>query len=150
MGYVVPQVANVFVGTKKALPFLTVAMLATSDFVRSYGWWLLAALALFALGVHFALKNPVYREKFDAASLNAPVIGKLARGYNAARLGEQTGQMPLMLSRAAKQLSIEVQRRAMHLATILEPLLIVAMGVVVLLIVMAVLLPIIQLNQMVR
>ena len=38
----------------------------------------------------------------------------------------------------------------MHLATILEPLLIVAMGVVVLLIVMAVLLPIIQLNQMVR
>ena len=67
-----------------------------------------------------------------------------------ARLGEQTGQMPLMLSRAAKQLSIEVQRRAMHLATILEPLLIVAMGVVVLLIVMAVLLPIIQLNQMVR
>lgn len=217
VGYVVPQVANVFVGTKKALPFLTVAMLATSDFVRSYGWWVLAALVLIALGVHFALKNPVYREKFDAAFLNMPVIGKLARGYNAARfastlamlasagvpilkslqaaaqtlsntamradamdalvlvregaplasalaqkkrfpgivsmfarLGEQTGQMPLMLSRAAKQLSIEVQRRAMHLATILEPLLIVAMGVVVLLIVMAVLLPIIQLNQMVR
>ena len=217
VGYVVPQVANVFVGTKKALPFLTVAMLATSDFVRSYGWWVLAALVLIALGVHFALKNPVYREKFDAAFLNTPVIGKLARGYNAARfastlamlasagvpilkslqaaaqtlsntamradamdalvlvregaplasalaqkkrfpgivsmfarLGEQTGQMPLMLSRAAKQLSIEVQRRAMHLATILEPLLIVAMGVVVLLIVMAVLLPIIQLNQMVR
>ena len=217
VGYVVPQVANVFVGTKKALPFLTVAMLATSDFVRSYGWWVLAALVLIALGVHFALKNPVYREKFDAAFLNMPVIGKLARGYNAARfastlamlasagvpilkslqaaaqtlsntamradamdalvlvregaplasalaqkkrfpgivsmfarLGEQTGQMPLMLSRAAKQLSIEVQRRAMHLATILEPLLIVAMGVVVLLIVMSVLLPIIQLNQMVR
>ena len=66
VGYVVPQVANVFVGTKKALPFLTVAMLATSDFVRSYGWWVLAALVLIALGVHFALKNPVYREKFDA------------------------------------------------------------------------------------
>ena len=85
VGYVVPQVANVFVGTKKALPFLTVAMLATSDFVRSYGWWVLAALVLIALGVHFALKNPVYREKFDAAFLNMPVIGKLARGYNAAR-----------------------------------------------------------------
>ena len=35
----------------------------------------------------------------------------------------------------------------MQLATILEPLLIVAMGVVVMLIVLAVLLPIIQLNQ---
>ena len=67
-----------------------------------------------------------------------------------ARLGEQTGQLPLMLQRAARQLSTEVQRRAMHLATILEPLLIVVMGLVVMLIVLAVLLPIIQLNQLVR
>jgi len=43
-----------------------------------------------------------------------------------------------------------VQRRAMQLATLLEPLLIVAMGVVVMLIVLAVLLPIIQLNQLVK
>ena len=38
----------------------------------------------------------------------------------------------------------------MQLATILEPLLIVAMGLMVMLIVLAVLLPIIQLNQLVR
>lgn len=67
-----------------------------------------------------------------------------------ARLGEQTGQLPLMLQRAAKQLGTEVQRRAMQLATILEPLLIVAMGVVVMLIVLSVLMPIIQLNQLVK
>ncbi|MFI0545514.1 MAG: type II secretion system inner membrane protein GspF [Brachymonas sp.] len=67
-----------------------------------------------------------------------------------ARLGEQTGQLPLMLQRAARQLSAEVQRRAMQLATILEPLLIVAMGGVVMLIVLAVLMPIIQLNQLVK
>jgi general secretion pathway protein F len=67
-----------------------------------------------------------------------------------ARLGEQTGQLPVMLQRAATQLGNEVQRRAMQLATILEPLLIVAMGAVVMLIVLAVLLPIIQLNQLVR
>jgi general secretion pathway protein F len=67
-----------------------------------------------------------------------------------ARLGEQTGQLPLMLQRAATQLGAEVQRRAMALATILEPLLIVAMGLIVMLIVLAVLLPIIQLNQWVR
>jgi hypothetical protein len=48
-----------------------------------------------------------------------------------ARLGEQTGKMPEMLSRAAVQLSTDVQRRAMALATLLEPLLIVGMGVVV-------------------
>ena len=67
-----------------------------------------------------------------------------------ARLGEQTGQLPQMLQHAAKHLSEEVQRRAMQLATILEPLLIVTMGAVVMLIVLAVLLPIIQLNQFVR
>ena len=55
-----------------------------------------------------------------------------------------------MLQRAAIQLSTEVQRRAMQLATLLEPLLIVAMGVVVMLIVLAVLMPIIQLNQLVK
>lgn len=66
-----------------------------------------------------------------------------------ARLGEQTGQLPAMLQRAAAQLSAEVQRRAMHLATVLEPLLIVGMGAIVMLIVLAVLLPIMQLNQLV-
>jgi general secretion pathway protein F len=67
-----------------------------------------------------------------------------------ARLGEQTGQLPQMLGRAAAQLAAEVQRRALALATVLEPLLIVGMGVVVMLIVLAVLLPIIQLNAWVR
>ncbi|MFN9708939.1 MAG: type II secretion system F family protein, partial [Burkholderiales bacterium] len=67
-----------------------------------------------------------------------------------ARLGEQTGKLPAMLDRAAQQLSAEVQRRALQLATILEPLLIVAMGVIVLLIVLAVLLPIIQMNTWVK
>jgi general secretion pathway protein F len=67
-----------------------------------------------------------------------------------ARLGEQTGQLPLMLQRAAQQLSTDVQRRALALATILEPLLIVAMGGVVMLIVLAVLMPIMELNQWVR
>ena len=67
-----------------------------------------------------------------------------------ARLGEQTGQLPQMLQHAADHLGNEVQRRALQLATVLEPLLIVVMGLVVMLIVLAVMLPIIQLNQFVR
>jgi len=65
-------------------------------------------------------------------------------------VAEQTGQLPQMLQYAADHINSEVQRRAMQLATILEPLLIVTMGVVVMLIVLAVMLPIIQLNQFVR
>jgi len=67
-----------------------------------------------------------------------------------ARLGEQTGQLPEMLEKAAHHLGTEVERRAMNLATVLEPLLIVVMGVIVLMIVLAVMLPIIQLNQWVH
>ncbi|VWX58139.1 Type II secretion system protein F [Burkholderiales bacterium 8X] len=217
VSYVVPQVANVFAGTKRALPILTVAMLAISAFVRSYGWLMLIVLVLGTIGMRIALARAAFRESFDALWLRLPLVGKLARGYNAARfastlamlatagvpilkalqaaaetlgnqamrsdaldalvlvregaplasalaqkkrfpgivsmfarLGEQTGTLPLMLQRAAAQLGGEVQRRAMHLATILEPLLIVAMGGVVMLIVLAVLMPIIQLNQFVK
>lgn len=67
-----------------------------------------------------------------------------------ARLGAETGNAGAMLTRAGQQLAAEVQRRALHLAGVLEPLLILCMGVVVLLIVLAVLMPIIELNSFVR
>jgi general secretion pathway protein F len=82
-----------------------------------------------------------------ALAQNARFPGLLAMF---ARLGEQTGQLPVMLQRAANQLSSEVQRRAMALATVLEPLLIVGMGGMVMLIVLAVLMPIMELNQWVK
>jgi general secretion pathway protein F len=215
--YVVPQVASVFTTSKRALPGLTVAMLGISDFVRHWGWLMLALIAGGAIALGVALRNEGFRERFDASWLTLPLIGRLSRGYNAARfagtlamlagagvpilkalqaaaetlsnramrvdamdalvqvregaplasamagkkrfpgllamfarLGEQTGQLPIMLQRAANQLGQEVQRRAMAFATLLEPLLIVGMGAVVMLIVLAVLLPIIQLNTWVK
>ncbi len=217
VSYVVPQVANVFAGGKRALPLLTVAMLAISSFIRAWGLVMFGLVVAAFVSGRMALRNELLRERFDASWLTLPLVGKLARGYNSARfastlamlaaagvpilkalqaaaetlnnramradaldalvmvregaplasalaqkkrfpgllnmfarLGEQTGTLPVMLQRAARQLSMEVQRRAMQLATILEPLLIVAMGMVVMLIVLAVMLPIIQLNQWVR
>ena len=215
--YVVPQVAAVFTSSKRSLPALTVAMLNISAFLRNWGWLLLLAIVAGVATLSVMLRNEDFRERFDSGFLNLPLIGKLARGYNAARfagtlamlagagvpilkalqaaaetlsnrsmradamealiqvregaplasalagkkrfpgllamfsrLGEQTGQLPTMLDRAARQLTMEVQRRSMQIATILEPLLIVVMGLVVMLIVLAVLLPIIQLNTWVK
>ncbi len=217
LAYVVPQVAQVFSSNQRALPVLTRLMLGLSDVVKNYWWLALAALVAGMAALHTALKQPDLRRRFDAAWLKLPLIGRLARGYNAARfastlamlatagvpilkalqaatdtlsntalrhdaqealvlvregaplasalaqhprfprllvmfsrLGEQTGTLPNMLQRAADQLSEEVQRRALQLATVLEPLLIVAMGGMVMLIVLAVMLPIIQLNTWVR
>src|SRR6267378_1312928 len=64
--------------------------------------------------------------------------------------GEATGQLAPMLERAATNLSREAERRALALSTLLEPLLILAMGAIVLGIVLAVLMPIIEINQLVR
>ena len=66
------------------------------------------------------------------------------------RLGEQTGDLPLMLSRASEQLGSGVQRKAMRLATLLEPLLIVIMGAIVMLIVASVLLPIVNMSSLAK
>ena len=83
--YVVPQVATVFTSSKRALPILTIAMMTVSSFLRSWGWLLvLAAIAASAL-LAFSLRNEAFRQRFDAGLLELPLIGKLARGYNAAR-----------------------------------------------------------------
>lgn len=217
LAYVVPQVAQVFSSNQQQLPTLTRFMLALSGLVQTFWLWGLLLVTALVVGGQIALKQDAVRLRFDAAWLALPLIGRLARGYNAARfastlamlaaagvpilkalqaaadtlsnaalkrdaydalvlvregaplasalaqhprfprllamfsrLGEQTGTLPIMLQRAAAQLSEEVQRRALQLATLLEPLLIVAMGTMVMLIVLAVMLPIIQLNQWVR
>lgn len=64
--------------------------------------------------------------------------------------GEATGELAAMLERAAANLSRDAERRALAASTLLEPVLILAMGAVVLGIVLAVLMPIIEINQLVR
>lgn len=85
VSYVVPQVAAVFSGTKQSLPFLTVAMLAISAGVRHWGWWLLGLGTVAFILFRLALRNTGFRHNFDALWLRLPLVGRLARGYNAAR-----------------------------------------------------------------
>ena len=66
------------------------------------------------------------------------------------RSGEATGDVTTMLDRAANGEAMELERRTMFLTSLLEPLLILAMGGMVLVIVLAVMLPIIELNQLVQ
>lgn len=215
--YVVPQVVSVFAQTRQELPWLTVGLIATSDFLREWGW------AILALGVgafvffRITLRSPTLRLSWDRRTLTMPIVGRLVRGLNTARFastlgiltssgvpliraleagartltnealktnvadaisrvregsplsralkaggqfppmmihmiasGEATGELPEMLERTAATLSQETERRTMTLTSLLEPLLILAMGAIVLVIVLAVLLPIIEINDLVR
>lgn len=215
--YVVPQIVSVFANTKQKLPFLTVMMLAISDFVRAYGIYVGILLAGAFWLWRRALRNPDLKRRWHTWLLNAPVYGKFERSLNTARFastlaittgsgvpilraletsrdtlsnvamrelveqatgsvregvslaralsaqkhfppmlvhmiraGEITGELPAMLERAANSQQADLERRTLTIAGLLEPVLILAMGLVVLLIVLAVLMPIIEINQLVR
>jgi general secretion pathway protein F len=217
LSYVVPQVVNVFASTKQTLPFLTIAMMALSGFVRNWWWAGLISVAVLSWFIKSLLARPGPRMAFDRWLLTAPLLGKLVRGYNTVRFastlailtaagvpilralqaagetlsnramsanvedaiirvregtslsralgntrtfppvlvhlirsGEATGDVTTMLDRAAEGESGELERRTMFLTSLLEPLLILAMGGVVLVIVLAVMLPIIELNNLVQ
>lgn len=215
--YVVPQIVSVFANTRQQLPFLTIAMLALSNFVRHWGW-LLALIGVGAgIGARWALRDPVLKMRWHTWKLSAPIYGRFERSLNTSRFastlaitissgvpilralqtsrdtlsnvalraqveaatasvregvglaralsdhphfppllihmihaGEVTGELPAMLNRAAQMQEQDLERRALTIAGLLEPALILAMGIVVLLIVLAVLMPIIEINQLVR
>jgi general secretion pathway protein F len=215
--YVVPQVVGVFQSTQQTLPWLTRALIACSEFLQHYGWLLIAIIVIAAFAAHRALRTPAINFAFHSLLLRMPIMGRLIRTANSARLsstlailvgsgvpllealragvgvvsnlptqkalqeterrvaegaslsrslarskmfpplmvhmiasGESTGQLDQMLSRAATQQTQELERRVAALVTLLEPLLILTMGALVLIIVLAILLPIFELNTLVR
>lgn len=215
--YVVPQVIEVFRQTGQALPWLTRALIALSDFTRNWGWAVVIALAVMMMSWRLALRAPTVKLAWHSQQLRLPVVGRLLSGLETSRFastlailgasgvpliraleagaqtlsnealrhnvqdamgrvregvplaralaavgrfppmmihliasGEATGTLAEMLERAARALGSETERRALALTSLLEPLLILVMGGLVLLIVLAVMLPIIEINQLVR
>lgn len=107
------------------------------------------------------LKNCKLQAAVDEATTRVREGSTLAQALQAQRIfppllihlvdsGERTGDLPAMLDRAANVLSIELERRAMTMTAILEPLMILIMGGIVLVIVLAVMMPIMEINQLVK
>jgi general secretion pathway protein F len=215
--YVVPQVVNVFQQSHQALPLLTRLMIALSEMLQASWMYLFGGLLLAGFAVRTLLRNEEIRFRWHARLLRLPVIGRLLRGINTARMastlailsgsgvpllvslqaaagvvsnlpmrraledaarkvregvtlsralaasglfppilvhliasGESSGRLDAMLERAASQQEQEIGNFTSVLTSLLEPLLILVMGGVVLTIVLAILMPIIDMNQMVR
>ena len=105
---------------------------------------------------NMAMKAEV-REALGRVREGAPLARALGAGKTLPPLlihmtasGEATGELPQMLERAAETLSQEVERKTLTMTTLLEPILILVTGAIVLMIVLAVLLPIIEINQLVK
>ncbi|WP_164157962.1 type II secretion system F family protein, partial [Sandarakinorhabdus rubra] len=215
MIFVVPRIAEQFADIGQTLPLLTRMVMAVSGLLAA-GWWaillvLAGAAALFAR----ALKDEDFRRRFDARLLTLPVVGRLIRDWQAARLartlammvaarvplvdglaltgptianhevrarvvamagdiregasltaamrradvlppllvamvagGESAGRLDLMLERGAEALEREFDAVTRSALALLEPAIILVMGAAVATIVLAILLPILQLESL--
>lgn len=216
LGYVVPQVVQVFDSMNQELPWLTKTMLALSALVRE--WGLIIALSLVVAYILFsrAMNNENFKYRVHSFQLRLPIIGRLIRGFNASQFartlsilaasgvpvlqaldiasqvisnrpmraavntaasqvregatlsgslqktgyfppmmlhllasGEASGQLDSMLEKAATHQEREVDSLISLFLGLFEPVIILIMGGAVLAIVLAILLPIFQMNQLV-
>ena len=217
MVFVVPELVSIFTHTKKELPPLTVGLIATSDFLRSWGAYLLVGFVLSGIGLRRLLQEPRRQLVWHQFLLRVPGIGRVLTGIDTARFsstlsilmasgvplldalhiagsvmsnrelqqaatkvadnvqegsslnkalsqgaffppmmvhmvasGEVSGELEVMLERSAINQERELEMTLGTVMGLFEPLMVILMGGVVLLIVLAILLPIFDLNTMVR
>ena len=216
LGYVVPDIVEVFADSEQELPWLTIAVINTSDFVVEWGGLFLLLLLLVGLGFIRLFRSPKIEMFFDKKLLGVPVVGKLSLGNNISQFastlsiltssgvplvdamqissevlsntwlrtlvidatnrvregstlysaldqstyfppmmlhmiasGEASGELDQMLSRVAEHQEADASMILNVLVSLFGPLMLVFMGGAVFTIVMAILLPIINLNQLV-
>lgn len=216
LAFVVPKITEQFIHMGQQLPFLTLLIIASSDFIKSYGLLLVFAVMLLVIVVQKLLKNPQRRLAYDKKLLQVPVIGRISKGVNTARFartlaimnasgvpllegmrisgevlgnsymkvavadasarvregtslrnaleqtklfppmmlhmiasGEKSGQLDAMLERAANSLDKEFETTITVSMEIFKPAIVIILAVLVLLIVLSILLPILELNNMV-
>ncbi|MES9851474.1 MAG: type II secretion system inner membrane protein GspF [Candidatus Thiodiazotropha sp. L084R] len=214
--YIVPQVTRVFESMSAELPWITRALMSTSDTFRTYGVPIFLGLAILGVLFSYLLKKPGPKLWWHRTMLRIPLMGRLVRTANAARFsrtlsimaassvpildsmriasqvltnlpmriaveeatlrvregaslyqaldktgyfppmtlsllasGESSGNLEGMLERSADIQEREIETLVSTIQGLFEPILILVMGGIVLVIVLAILLPIFDLNQLV-
>jgi general secretion pathway protein F len=214
--FIVPQVTQVFTTMSADLPWITQALMTTSDFFRAYGLYLIVGLIVMIILIVSLLKKPGPKRWWHRTQLRLPLIGRLVVTANAARFsrtlsimaassvpilesmriasqvltnlpmrtaveeatlrvregsslyqaldntgyfppmtlsllasGESSGNLEGMLERSADIQEREIENIVSTIQGLFEPILILVMGAIVLVIVLAILLPIFNLNKLV-
>ena len=214
--YVVPKMVSVFENRDQALPFLTQALIDSSDFLKANGLWLALLMVLIGIVYQHAMKRETMRQRAHRFYLRIPLLAKIIKGADTARLtstlsilfrsgvplvealsiagavtsnmcirdavsdaaekvreggslhrsldtsgyfppmliqmiasGEASGELDSMLERSAKNQQRELEGLLSTLVGLFEPIILLVMGGVVLVMVLAIMLPIISLNNLV-
>lgn len=214
---VVPKIVGQFDNMGQELPTITHILISVSEWLQSYGLFVLALLGVLLVLAQRLVKQPAMKKRYHKFILRLPLIGKVSKGLNTARFastlsilnasavplleamkiagdvlenvhireavaeaainikegsslraalektrmfppmmmhmiasGERSGELQQMLKRAADNQDREFEALVGVSLKVFEPILIVSMAAVVLFIVMAILQPILALNNMVN
>lgn len=109
-----------------------------------------ASLPALSLGIAVRGAATFVAEGASVASALAQIAAIDPRLVTYARIGEQGGSMGDMLTRVGKDMRQDFMRRCTLLTAFVEPLAVITMGLIVLIIVLSVMLPIIQMNQLIK
>jgi general secretion pathway protein F len=91
--FVIPRFEPLFEQAGASLPFLTKAVLAISQFLRSFWWVLLAAIALAAFLLVRQVGNPARSAAWDRRVLTLPLFGDLIIKSEVARFSRTLGTL---------------------------------------------------------
>lgn len=84
--FVVPKIVTVFESSGQQLPLLTRILIGASDFLQSWWWAVIAVIALLVWLWQRAMKNPEFRFRVHRRMLVLPLLGKIVRGIESARV----------------------------------------------------------------
>ncbi|OIP80077.1 hypothetical protein COT83_01395 [Candidatus Peregrinibacteria bacterium CG10_big_fil_rev_8_21_14_0_10_44_7] len=93
--FVIPTMREFFDESDVALPWLTVAVLAVSDFVSSF-WWLILLIGLLLFAVwSFYVNTKFGRMRWDRFKINMPIFGDLIKKAILSRIIRMLGVLSL-------------------------------------------------------
>ncbi len=92
-GFVIPRFRPLFEDAGTALPFAARAVLAVSDFLQSYGWAPVLALALAGMLFAHRLRGREARRRWDRRLLRLPLLGDLIAKSEVARFARTLGTL---------------------------------------------------------
>lgn len=82
---VVPKIVGNFTNMGQELPAITQFLIDLSDWMRSYGLFLLLAIVLMIVVASRLVQQPAMKLKYHQLILRLPVIGKVSKSLNTAR-----------------------------------------------------------------
>lgn len=91
--FVVPRFAAVFAESRMKIPTPTLILIQTSDIVKTYGGWVLLAIAAAGFGLRSYIATAAGRMWWDGFMLKLPVLGDALRKSQSAQFARSMGTL---------------------------------------------------------